>query len=622
MQLRETLLCADTDDMAEESDDSNRDGWFYLLFLTVVLVALTLPAAALAILFRIYLLPRLRRIEKIALLVLTGSWLISAPVSRGHDYVEWVKAVIGKGDAHLLLDLPVLTFVSLGMIYAFMWSLLNSAAISTKLPFSFPSLPWRQEPEAPSTGVLPTESERELSISVVATGKSLTVDPLANAASVQYEVGKREFPLGADKYGQPVMISEGEIRYHGLLFGSTGSGKTETIKNLMGSLLDLGWDGCILDLKEDTGPGGLSDWCRDYADHHALPYQELALSSSDMRVWFNPLFGMGPDEARDTIVGSQQFDDGYYRSLNEKQLGQLIRLTYAANSIDPTRYPAPSVYDLGKILSSPNLAAATKDMVATVIANNPGVRKEEFDSLIRPDEAMAKAAGGLGARLTALYETEVARRALRPGDGKTELDISQPGLTYIGLSSSAMPAISRLVSAAVLRRMSVFAADRITGKVASKKPRFLIIDEANFVNRTLLLELLSRARSAWIPVIVCTQGPTDWNVTVPGEAGLASLVQNTNVNIILSQGELTNAEMCADIIGRSEMMRYSTTMRDGELLDGSGSARSSIEHLVSPDDLRRLKIGEAVIRIGKPSERVTWVKIPQRDARNNPGRRN
>ena len=609
--------------MVEQPEDTNRvDGWFYLLFLSLILVAVTFPSAGFAIVFRVYILPRLRKLEKISLLILATSWLISAPITRGRDYIDWLSAVVGKGDGNVLLDLPIITFISLGLIYAYFWALLNSATVSTKIPYSFPNLPWKKTPELPSTGILPTETERELSISVVATGKSLTIDPQSNAATIQHEVGKREFPLGADKYGQPVMISESEIRYHGLLFGSTGSGKTETIKNLMGSLLDLGWDGCILDLKEDTGPGGLSDWCRDYADYHALPYQELALSSSDMRVWFNPLFGMGPDEARDTIVGSQQFDDGYYRSLNEKQLGQLIRLTYAANSIDPTRYPAPSVYDLGKILSSPNLAAATKDMVATLIANNPTVRKEEFDSLIRPDEAMAKAAGGLGARLTALYETEVARRALRPGEGKIELDISQPGLTYIGLSSSAMPAISRLVSAAVIRRMSVFAADRITGKISSKKPRFLIIDEANFVNRTLLLELLSRARSAWIPVIVCTQGPTDWNATTPGEAGLASLVQNTNVNIILSQGELSNAEMCADIIGRSEMMRYSTTMRDGELLDGSGSARSSIEHLVSPDDLRRLKIGEAVIRIGKPSERVTWVKIPQRDAKNHPGKLN
>lgn len=605
-------------DINEEGD--RNDGWFYLLFLGVLVVTLTAPAAVVAVVVRLFLAPRLRRIERISLMILAGSWLLSAPVSRGREYVFWVKGLFGRSDAHPFLDVPILTFLALGLLYASLWGLLNSSTISTRLPFTFPTSPWRKEPEPGSTGILPNDTEREFSGSVVATGKSLTVDPLANAAAIPNEVGKREFPLGADKYGQPVMISEGELRYHGLLFGSTGSGKTETIKNLMGSLLDLGWDGCILDLKEDTGPGGLSDWCREYADNHALPYQELALSGSDSKVWFNPLYGMGPDEARDTIVGSQQFDDGYYRSLNEKQLGQLIRLTYAANAIDPTRYLAPSVYDLGKILASPNLAAATKDMVATVIAADPGVRKEEFDSLIRPDEAMAKAAGGLGARLTALYETEVARRALRPGDGRTELDISQPGLTYIGLSSSAMPAISRLVSAAVLRRMSVFAADRITGKISSKKPRFLIIDEANFVNRTLLLELLSRARSAWIPVIVCTQGPTDWNATTPGEAGLASLVQNTNVNIILSQGELTNAEMCADIIGRSETMRYSTVMRDGELIDGSGSARSSLEHLVSPDDLRRLKIGEAVIRIGKPSERVTWVKIPQRDAKVSPGR--
>jgi hypothetical protein len=594
-----------------EKDNSNdKEGLFYILFFLLIIFVITLPSAIVATLFRFFVSNRLKRIESWAITCLAIFWIAVTPGPRFIEYSNWVRDFLTNGR---LSNFPYISALALGVIYASLWGAISSSFVSTRLPFTIPTSPWKKPLEPGSLGVLPSESERQYSGSVVATGKALNGDETGLPINNTTEIGKRSFTLGVDKHGQPVSITEQEMQYHGLLFGSTGSGKTETIKTIMGALLDLGWFGCVLDLKEDTGPGGLSDWCREYSDYHALPYQELALSSTNNKVWFNPLYGMGPDEARDTIIGSQQFDDGYYRSLNEKQLGQLIRLTYAANSVDPTRYTAPTVYDLGKILSAPNLAAATKEMVATVVSSTPGIRKEEFDSLLRPDEAMAKAAGGLGARLTALYETEAARRSLRPSDSKPDLDITSPGLTYIGLSSSGMPEISRLVSAAVIRRMSVFAADRITGRYPNKHPRFLIIDEANFVNRTLLLELLARARSAWIPVIVCTQGPTDWTTRSIGEAGLESLVQNVNITVIMNQGERTNAELCADIIGKEETMRYSHTLRDGELLDGSGSGRSSTEHLVSPDDLRRLGIGEAVVRIGKPSERVTWAKIPQRD---------
>jgi hypothetical protein len=552
-------------------------------------------------------------------MLVAASWVLSAPATRGRDYFEWVLGVIGRGDAHPIRELPILTLLALAVLYSGVWTLVTASRISTKIPFEKPNLPWRRsEPEA-SSGVLPNEAERELTGTLVTTGKPLTPDQGTTTATTTVPVGKRNVPIGVDKYGQTVTVTEDEIRTHALIFGSTGSGKTEAMKTLMGSLLDLGWHGTVLDLKEDTGAGGLSDWCRDYADAHALPYQELAVSSPEGRFWFNPLMGMGPDEARDTIVGAQQFDDGYYRSLNEKQLGQLIRLTYAANQIDPTRYPKPSVYDLGKILASHDLSVATKEMVATVISNSPGLRKEEFDSLIRPDKAMAEAAGGLGARLTALYETEVARKTLRPSPDQRELDVTAPGLTYIGLSSSGLPDISRLVSASVLRRMSVYVSDRISGRHPNKHPHFLLIDEANFVNRRMLLELLSRARGAWIATIVATQGPTDFATHIAGEPGLESLVQNSNVSIILNQGERTNAELCSDILGRAETMQYSTVVREGELVEGMGSARSAVDYLVSPDDLRRLGIGEAIIRVGKPTEWVRWVKIPQRSPHTGPG---
>lgn len=439
--------------------------------------------------------------------------------------------------------------------------------------------------------------------------------------------GSRSIPIGYDREGNPATITEQEIATHGLIFGSTGSGKTETIKVIAGGLMDLGWSGMILDLKEDAQKGGLMDWCADYGSAHGVGFQKFRLSDPDPDKWFNVLKGMGPDEARDTIIASQQFDDGYYRALNERQLGQMINLLYAANSIDPIKYSTPTVYGIGKILAAPDVPALMRETVATVLSSAPGFTRDDFDMLVRPDQATAQASSGLGARLTAMYETQAGRVALRGTDEKPSFDVTQAGLSYVGLDSMGKPELTRLVSASVLRRMAVYAADRTSGKLSHGEPRFLIVDEANFVNRRLLLELLSRARSAGIACLVCTQGPTDWQAREPGEPDLTSLAQNTNVSIIMSQGERTNAELCADIIGRGEKTRFServqvrnsplqfTTLGEDEGgAVGTATAITEEDFLVSPDKLRSLSIGEAIIRVGKPVERRMWIHVVPREA--------
>jgi len=396
---------------------------------------------------------------------------------------------------------------------------------------------------------------------------------------------------------------------------------TETIKVIAGGLLDLGWSGLILDLKEDAQKGGLRDWCEEYATAHAVPYQEFRLSHPEptqAKYWFNVLYGMGPDEARDTIIASQEFEAPYYRALNEKQLGQLITLLYSANQIDPEKYKLPSVYDIGRILSNPDIPSQMRPIVAAVVNVVDDLQKENFDALINPDKAMRDAAGGLGARLTAMYETRVGRLALRPvkGEKRASFDVTNPGISYVGLDSMGKPEITRLASASVLRRMAVYAADRTSGQAPASSPRFLIVDEANFVSRRLLLELLSRARSAGIACVVCTQGPSDWDSSNRDEPGLESLVQNTNVSIIMSQGERYNAEICANIIGQGERTvvnhRITDSLIGASTKDGS-TVSSAIDYLVGPDALRSLEIGEAVIRVGKPHEWRKWVKVVQRD---------
>ena len=581
-----------------------------LILTALVFVALFPIPIALAVPLGWAARRHLRRLESIVLVVLSLLYLGFYAGTWVKEYAFWYGSLVGIIDKVPASDIPYATLLAFAAFAAGLAGIVRSFSF---LNFGIGTKVTAGHEEQ----ILPTANERTaLASTPIASPSTALFTSTPNSLNKTVEPGKRDFPIGVDKNGRPVLVNENEIRMHGLLFGSTGSGKSETIKVLAAGLLDLGWNGIILDLKEDAQKGGLMDWCQVYADHHAIGFQKFRLSDPDPASWFNVLHGMGSDEARDTILASQDFEAAYYRALNELQLGQLITLLYTANEIDPSRYPTPTVYGIGKILTSPDLPAATREMVATVIAASPNLTKDDFNTLIRPDKAQVEAATGLGARLTAMYETKVGRNALREGGSRHPFDVTRPGLSYVGLDSSGKPELTKLVSSSVLQRMAVYAADINNGKIPKGTPRFLIVDEANFVSRKILLELLSRARGAGIACVVSTQGPTDWAARSPGEPDLTSLVQNTNVAVIMSQGERTNAELCADIIGRAEKNVISERVTDGTLIgtDGvTGSLSKKVDFLVSPDELRSLTIGESVIRIGKPVERRSWVKVVMRD---------
>lgn len=58
--------------------------------------------------------------------------------------------------------------------------------------------------------------------------------------------------LGRDTYGIPLMLPVPEITRHGMLIGTTGSGKTTTIRSIADSIMRLGGGFCFIDGKSDV----------------------------------------------------------------------------------------------------------------------------------------------------------------------------------------------------------------------------------------------------------------------------------------------------------------------------------------------------------------------------------
>ena len=551
------------------------------------------------------------------MLAATGAVLVLADIGGATEawFNWWLQLIFdadGVGRGTTLLALPLISWVGATLMLLGVSLALTGTRIAGKVQQYNPLHHSDSILDSPS--LLPTEGEKQrLSITAIPAG--LTPKAADHSALSPTAVGRREIPLGLDPKGAPVHVTEDELRMHGMIFGSTGSGKTETIKSLAGSLMDLGWYGHILDLKEDTKPGGLRDFLSEYASYHALPFQELRLSSKTPSHWFNPLAKMGPDEVRDTVLALQTFDDGYWQSINKQMLGQLVNLFHYAHEIDPDRFPTATMYDLGKVLSfgeGMGKEKAVKQMLATVLSANPTLTNDDFHTILRPSKDHAQSASGFGARLTAVYETQAGRYALRETPGTREYDITLAGVGYIGLDSQGKFDLSNVVATAFLQRTSVWAAQRTTGEFADRTQRFLIIDEASVLNRQVVHSILTKARSAGVTIILCSQSPLDFNTGQADAAGFSALAQNANVMVFMAQGEPEAAEICAEFIGKTEVLESNLRYQAGTMLD-AGSVRKELKYRVEPDDLRRLSIGEAILRVGKPQERVSWMSVKMRD---------
>ena len=137
---------------------------------------------------------------------------------------------------------------------------------------------------------------------------------------------------------------------------------------IIGAALDMGFDVTVLDMKEDTEPGGLRDFLRAYSSMHQVPLQEIALGDEQPSYWFNVLADMTADESFDTIMSLVEFDDAYWKALNRKILQQVIEL-YQAAEVAPERFAPPTMLELGKVMEQGrNMKGAVKERVNAIDA--------------------------------------------------------------------------------------------------------------------------------------------------------------------------------------------------------------------------------------------------------------
>ncbi len=541
-----------------------------------------------------------------------GYWLAS--------FLEFGPGEPGRVPVTVLLALAAILAGLIGMIMgSAKGSLINGLASLLRKKKKLVDLfdgAWMRRQELVDRDLKPRDGRRQMLKRRVSTRVTLADipavrGPYATEKARRTPLKEKRLPLGLGARDRPVWLSVQEMGMHGAVVGSTGSGKTVTLMWIIGAVLDMGYDVTVLDMKEDTEPGGLRDFLRAYSQMHRVPMQEIALGDEQPAYWFNVLSGMSADEAFDTIMTMVEFDDAYWQALNRKVLQQVVQLCYEARELAPDVFPEPTMLELGKIMEhGDDMKSAVKERVLTIDrVRGTGYCLRRYSNVLRPSHDEANSAAAFGTKLTGLYDSTAGRRILVPDGRRDMIDVRREGLTYIGLNSLGQPDMAKILSSAALQRLSVYAAQRIQGRAPKDRPRLIVVDEANFIDRDIAMNMLSRVRSALFNMILCTQGPTDW-IDKDGD-DWSRLTQNINWLIAMAQSSPESAEKCAEFLGMRDNNTFSERVAETGRTEHF-QAKEEEEYIVDPKDLRDLSTGEAYLRVNKPATRVEYLVVPMR----------
>lgn len=388
--------------------------------------------------------------------------------------------------------------------------------------------------------------------------------------------------LGVDTAGLPVFLAPDDLSLHGVILGQDRD-RTVAVHTVVAGLLDLGWDATVVDFDAGVGDAALGEWFETYAKHNDVRHNALTLRGWDSSAKLDVLSGLDAEAAAEVLMAAQEFESPYYRAVGKQLALQAVRLIQEGHAADPTHHPAPSPASVGALLSAPDLPVAAEVLLRSALAAGAPLSEDDVRSLIRPARVSVESAAAVGARISFLAGTRVARNVLTNTEGS--LNLAARGVTYLGLDAWGHPELSDLIFESVVRRTTCVPNSK--GARGSLR-RALVVVGAESARQETIIELLGRAHAASVSVILVSaassvEGRQAQRGRCLSPEDFAARLQN--VNVVLTCGHTQS--LCAETLKLSGLGRLLT------------------------EDLSQLRDGESVLVVTKP--RVVRNTVTMRD---------
>jgi len=389
--------------------------------------------------------------------------------------------------------------------------------------------------------------------------------------------------IGASATGRGALTLDPDARLmHTWVVGATGTGKTQSVLlPMLRSDILAGRTAIFIDGKGDRETfEAIASLACQAGREDDLRYFDLRRPEESHS--FSPLLHGSANEQVDKIMAALRWDSEYYRTQSKSVLLRLLRALKAKG--------VP--YTLADVLAALSNLAALRELASSLNEE----RQAELEHVVARWKEYQMETSGLRSQLEALLMTDFGELLRSP---HPTLDLAEAyragAIVYIALPVARFPETAPLVAKLVISDLNSVAGKVQDGEL-ERGFASVVIDEFAAFAMPLFIDLLNKGRSAGMAITISHQSMRG-DLAAAERGFVEQIADNTNIKICLRQS--ADAEYVAGLSGT-----YKTVKRTEQTLaaihgheqTGLGSAREVDEYHVSPNLVRQLPVGHAVIQ--------------------------
>lgn len=366
-------------------------------------------------------------------------------------------------------------------------------------------------------------------------------------------------------------LSELDTKKHTAVIGSTGSGKSVCLHQLIDHALSKGMPVIYFDPKANF------DSIETFKKMCASQGKKLYLFSDivENASFFNPLLDGTLNDISDRIINALEWSEPFYK--NES----IMALDDVLEALKENGFPIT----MAKILQGLICHSKSKN-ISGLINQLSKVSKSDFGKLINNESSEVLTFNRLRAENACLYI----------------------GISAMGFSSSGS-ILNKIFFGALLTH----AKDSLIGKVPKvldplAKPISVVFDELSSTIHEGFIDLQNKCRQAGIEITYATQGPSDIDRISP--ALTAQIFENTNNLFVFNQIVPAHTEFFARTFGTVTSIKKTHVIEE-ERKQSKGTMREVEEFMVHSNIFRGLRVGQCVL-LQRTPKRVDLINIRNR----------
>lgn len=387
--------------------------------------------------------------------------------------------------------------------------------------------------------------------------------------------------LGVSNYtGAPVVLPDHYINQVLLVLGTTGSGKTITLRRFYKRAITKGLPLIIVDGKPTTEN---IQWVQALAEKHNRKFYGFNCGNY---AHYDCLSDGGYTELKDKVISlKDEWENDYYKSIAEDYLQAVFQVLNKSG----TRF------DLKRVVE-----CLDHDTLSEVVRETNDKELEKRVAMLGGYDK--KDIMGLRAHLNLLVHSELG--AYFAMDEKTfslSQALAEDAVVYFALPALKFPSFSKVLGKLVINDLKA-----VIDRNDHHKRVFMVFDEFSVFAGEQVLNLVNMGRGKGVHAVFGTQGLADLSRVDPEFKSQVLNCANTIICHRLNDQE--SAEAVSAWMGTQDTFNVTAQLDPNQTGLGLGSVRADKMYIVHPEAIKQgLKTGEAycVSKVG----RFEWEKV-------------